>query len=414
MDLRIGLIGVGGRGYLADYIGTKARIVAGADLSPECLAKFREKFGANIFTTLDYRELLARQDIDAVVITTPDYCHEEMAIAALYTGKAVYLEKPMAISIEGCDRILETACRTGNKLFLGHNMRHYPVIGRMKEIIDAGLIGDIQAVWCRHFINYGGDAYFKNWHSERRYVNGLLLQKGVHDIDVIHYLCNSYTNAVSGMGRLSVYDACARRSPDEPGDNSWSDANWPPKSQTGLSPIIDIEDHNMIMLQLANGVQACYMQCHYTPDAERNYTFIGTRGRLENIGDEGECEIRVWTSRGSRAKPDMIYHLKGGCGSHGGSDGEIIGNFIDFVRFDAPIKTSPVAARNAVAVGVKGHESMRSDGRRLEIPPLKPEIAAYFERGQKRKEPARPLQGMAFETGPRRVAGRRMPEEVLQ
>ncbi len=389
-DLRIGVIGVCRRGTLADYAhqpGKGSKIVAGADIFPEKLEQFKARLKSDeeIRTYSDYRELLAQPDIQAVFITSPDYCHEEHAVAALEAGKAVYLEKPMAITIEGCDRILDAAYRTGSKLYLGHNMRHFPVILKMKEIIESGLIGEVKAVWCRHFISYGGDAYFKDWHSERRYGTGLLLQKGAHDIDVIHYLTHGYTTAVSGMGMLSVYDRCPRRGESEIGNPDFNEANWPPLSQTGLSPVIDVEDHNMIMMQLDNGVQAVYMQCHYTPDAERNYTVIGTEGRLENIGDYGKCEVHVWTQRGPRATPDIIHQLKEIPGSHGGADPGIVQTFVDFVRFDKAPLTSPIAARNSVAVGVRGHESMRGAGARLSIPPVKPELEAYFANNQKKK-----------------------------
>jgi predicted dehydrogenase len=121
-------------------------VVAGADVDPQALEAFAKAVGGNPLLTRDYREILARKDVEAVFVTTPDFLREEHGLAALEAGKAVYLEKPMAITIEGCDRLLETAFRTGSKLYLGHNMRHFPVINRMKEVIDSGLIGDIQAV----------------------------------------------------------------------------------------------------------------------------------------------------------------------------------------------------------------------------------------------------------------------------
>ena len=75
----------------------------------------------------------------------------------------------MAITIDGCDRILRDGLRsTRRKLYLGHNMRHMDVIRKMKELIDKGAIGEVKAAWCRHFVGYGGDAYFKDWHAERR------------------------------------------------------------------------------------------------------------------------------------------------------------------------------------------------------------------------------------------------------
>jgi predicted dehydrogenase len=384
-ELKIGVIGVGGRGRLADQAHCPEegfRIVAGADVSTKALEDFKERIGEDVFVTEDYKELLAREDIDAVFITSPDFLHEEQGVAALEAGKAVYLEKPMAISIEGCDRLLEAAYRTGSKLYLGHNMRHFPAINKMKEVIDSGMIGEVQAAWCRHFIGYGGDAYFKDWHSEQRLSNGLLLQKGAHDIDVIHWLAGGYTKSVVGMGMLTVYDKCHRRDPETPGCVSWSDANWPPLSQENLSPEIDIEDHNMIMMQLDNGVQASYLQCHYTPDSERNYTFIGTHGRVENIGDHGECEIHVWTQRGPRATPDVIYKLKALEGGHGGADPGIVRTFLEFVRSGAKTKTSPIAARNSVAAGVLGHKSMRDGCNRQDVPQLPQEWIEYFENGQ--------------------------------
>jgi predicted dehydrogenase len=386
-DLRIGVIGAWGRGQLAlsaHKPGEGSRLIAGADVNPEALKKFQEKVGEDVFLTEDYRELLKRDDIDAVFVTSPDFLHEEQGIAALEAGKAVYLEKPMAITIEGCDRLLETAYRTGSKLYLGHNMRHFPVVLKMKEVIDSGIIGDIQTAWCRHFVSYGGDAYFKDWHSEQRYSTGLLLQKGAHDIDVMHWLCGGYTKRVIGMGKLSVYDKCERRDPNTPGNAGWSESHWPPLEQKGMSPIIDVEDNNMIMAQLDNGVQMSYVQCHYTPDAERNYTFIGTKGRVENVGDYGNCEVQVWTQRGPRATPDIIYKLKPLEGSHGGSDPAIVGTFVNFVKHGVKTNTSPIAARNSVAAGVMGHESMRSGNIPKDIPELPDYLLEYFENGQKK------------------------------
>ena len=384
--VKIGVIGTGGRGhhaYNAHRPEEGWEIVMGADVSPKARQEFTEQF-PNATVVADYRELLANPEISVVFVMAPDFLHEEMAVAALEAGKAVYLEKPMAISIEGCDRILETAMRTGSKLFVGHNMRYFPAILKMKEVIDSGLIGEIQAGWCRHFINYGGDAYFRDWHSEQKNTCGLLLQKGAHDIDVMHWLMGSHTKRVVGMGMLSVYNRCARRSPDVPGCAAWSDAHYPPLEQTGFSPVIDVEDHNMVLLQLENGAQAVYMQCHYAPDAERNYTFIGTKGRVENIGDSGDCRIHVWTRRGPRETPDIIYHLKPESGSHGGSDPMIVSNVLAFVRDGAPTNASPLAARDAVAAGVLGHKSMRSGNMPQDVPPLPPEIVRYFENGQKR------------------------------
>jgi len=385
-ELGIGVIGAWGRGKLAHCAHQPengCRIVAGADVYAPNLEQFRDRYDGDVFTTDDYHELLKRDEVGAVFVASPDFLHEEHGVAALEAGKAVYLEKPMAITIEGCDRLLRTAMATGSKLYLGHNMRHFQAILKMKEVIDSGMIGEVQAAWCRHFVSNGGDWYFKDWHAEQRYSTGLLLQKGAHDIDVLHWLCGGYTRRVTGMGKLSVYNRCATRPREERGNPHPSEQAWPPLSNTGFSPDIDVEDHSMILMQLDNGVQANYMQCHYTPDSCRNYTFIGTRGRVENLGDHGTCKVIVHTDRsGASLGPDVTYQLKPQQGSHGGSDPCIVNEFLDFVRNDVKTNTSPIAARFAVAAGVVGSQSIRHGNDALDIPGLEPEIIEYFENGQ--------------------------------
>lgn len=370
-----------------NYPRDTAEMSAVCDRNPAMLERYREEHpDSRAYLCSDWKELLANPDVDAVCIMVRDQYHEEIAVAALEAGKAVYLEKPMALSVEGCDRILETAWRTGSKLFIGHNMRYVPSILKMKEIIDSGLIGEIQSVWVRHFINYGS-CYFRHWCARRETCNGLLLQKGAHDIDVIHWLAGGYTTRVVSMGRLSVYNrTTGRLAPGEAPDRkiSWDPGCWPPLELKGLDPDLNVEDHNMMLMQLDNGVQASYEQCMYTPDAERNYTFIGTRGRVENIGDFGDCRIHVWTRRGSRSEPDIIYHLKATDEGHGGSDPEIVNAFFDFVRTGKNPVVSPVAARNAVAAGAMAHYSMRHGNIPMDIPPVRSELLEYFADGQKR------------------------------
>jgi len=324
-ELKLGLIGVGGRGSLARLAHKPeqgVRVVAGADVEDSCAELMTENFGPETVFTRDYRELLANPELDAVFITTPDFLHEEMAIAALTAGKDVYLEKPMAITIEGCDRILKAAFEHRRILYLGHNMRHMDFTKKMKALIDGGAIGEVKAGWCRHFINYGGDAYFKDWHAERKNVTSLLLQKGAHDIDILHWLCGGYTTRVHAMGGLTVYDQVTdRRGEDEPWDDSWQVSHWPPLAQTGLNPKIDVEDLSNVNMQLDNGVICTYMQCHFTPDSWRNYTIIGTEGRVENFQTANhEGVVLLWNKRVEAHNPDgdEQYPMPKQDGSHGG------------------------------------------------------------------------------------------------
>lgn len=379
--LRIGILGSGWRGRtLAAALrdsGEHARIVACCDTSPATLERNRADFGADIFTTSDHHELLGAGRIDAVIVSSPDFLHAEHAVAALEAGVHVFLEKPMATTIEDCDRILRAAARSRGRLYVGHNMRFFPVMQKMRALIEAGRIGRVEAIWCRHFISYGGDAYFKDWHSERKHTTGLLLQKGAHDIDIIHWLGGAPTVRAVGMGKLSVYNEVpSRRHLNEPGEPAFNPDNWPPLAQTGLSPVIDVEDHGMVLLQLANGVQASYQQCHYTPDDGRNYTVIGTEGRIENIGDhstaERTAEVHLWNRRAGAdgRRGNEVFPIPHTPGSHGGADPLMMADFIRYIRTGERSGAGPADARAAVAAGVLATQSLRGGSTPFEVPPV--------------------------------------------
>ena len=373
-DLRVGVIGSGSRGWLAWHAhkpGEGSRVAACCDMNEQTLAANRERYGNELFTTSSPGDLL-RQKLDAVFVCTPDYLHEQHALAALEAGAAVYLEKPMAITIDGCDRLLRLKREKQGKLFVGHNMRYMVIIRKMKELIDKGAIGEVKSAWCRHFVSYGGDAYFRDWHSERRYATGLLLQKGAHDIDVIHWLTGSYTRRVSAFGKLSVYDRCERRPADSKGSAKFDQTHWPPLRQTGMSPIIDVEDQTMMIMELENGILGSYLQCHFAPDACRNYTFIGTEGRLENIGDGPDDPIFVWNRRrdGYRLIGDEVHRAEPVSGGHGGADPMIVNEFLEYVRTGKQTAATPEAARMAVAAGYQATMSLRNGGTPMDVPPL--------------------------------------------
>jgi len=383
-EVKLGVIGTDGRGAVARHghqPDKGARIVACCDINDQVRDKAREWYGQDIFWTKDYRELL-EQDLDGVFVCTPDFLHEEHATAALSKGKGVFLEKPLAISTQGCDNIMRTAKNNNAKLCVGHNMRFMHFVLEMKRLIDDGTIGEVTQAWCRHFICYGGEAYFKDWHSERRYSNSLLLQKGCHDIDVIHYLCGGYSTRVSAMGSLRVYDKCEKRKPGDSSETKWNEDNWPPLSQKGFSPIIDVEDQNMVLMQLDNGVQAAYLQNHYTPDLCRNYTIIGTEGRLENLGDyHPGATIRVFNRRKScygnqpGYQADFEVDIKGGYGGgHGGADPRIIWDFVTYLKDNIKPEVPVVAARNAVAAGCAAADSLRNGSMPQDVPPVPREL----------------------------------------
>ncbi len=387
-DLRIAMVGLGLRGNLLDVAHRPGRggIVVGlCDLDEDLLRYRADQLGERPWTTTRFADVLAADDVDAVIIATPDDAHEEMVIAALRAGKSTFAEKPLAITIEGCDRILAAAADVaadGVRLYVGHNLRHYNAIGTMKRLIDDGAIGEVQAVWCRHFVGHGGDFYFKDWHAQRRHVTSLLLQKGAHDIDVIHWLAGGVSRLVQGFGRLAVYGRVADRHDGAKRDDWFDqDMHWPPLSNTGLHPEIDVEDLSMIQMQLSNGVMASYQECHFTPDYWRNYTVIGTDGRLENFGDV-EGVVRVWNRRGGYSeRGDIEVPFLPGQGGHGGADEALMAEFVQFARHGGATQTSPIGAREAVAAGCAGAESLRSGGTPVAVRAPDPDVVRRLTSG---------------------------------
>ncbi|MET7303756.1 Gfo/Idh/MocA family oxidoreductase [Embleya sp. NPDC005575] len=386
-DIRLGVIGLGSRSDLVELAhrpGSGSLVAAACDRDPQMLVAAEERFGAGVRTSPDHHELLDAE-LDGVFILSPDHTHERIGLDFLAAGVPVFLDKPMAITTEGCDRLLAAAREHRTPLYVGHNMRHMPVVVAMRELIAGGAVGEVKAVWCRHFVGNGGDWYFKDWHADRRNTTGLLLQKGAHDLDVIHWLTGGYTRRVNAMGALTVYGGITSRR-DRRGERmtEWlSMENWPPLSQTGLHPVVDVEDLSMMQMQLDNGVFASYQQCHYTPDTWRNYTVIGTEGRLENFGDTEGAEVRVWNRRSEyRAEADVVVRVHTPPGTHGGADPMLVEEFLGFVRKGGATVTSPVAAREAVAAGYAATMSLRDGGRAIDVDPVDPGVAAYFADGQ--------------------------------
>lgn len=390
-ELRIGLIGSGGRGGLLGQLAHQpkrgSRVVACCDHDAQTLARNRADFGDRIHTTTDFRELV-RQGLDAVIVATPDFLHEEHAVAVLERGLALYLEKPMALTVAGCDRILATAKKHRARLYVGHNMRHMAFVRKMKALIDGGAIGEVKACWCRHFVGHGGDFYFRDWHAERRFTNGLLLQKAAHDIDIIHWLCGGYSRTVNALGALTLYGDLPERKPatGRPRKVTAAEMNYklfPPTQARGLNHRIDVEDLSTMQMKLNNGVFATYAQCHYTPDYWRNYTVIGSEGRLENFGNgEPGTVIRLWNQRSNyHSSGDATYKIPVARGTHGGADPLIVAEFLRFARDGGHTDTSPIAARESVAAGCVATESLRHGGVVLKVPPPKSAIARWFDAG---------------------------------
>ncbi|GIG36234.1 Gfo/Idh/MocA family protein [Cellulomonas pakistanensis] len=373
---RVAVVGVGNRAHLGQQVPEAwpgAAVVAAVDPDHHGRARARSLFGAGTAVHADVAALVAAGGVDAALVTTPDDTHARLAIQLLRAGVAVLVDKPLATTTADADAVLVAARETGTPLYVGHNLRHWEVVRVMHDAIARGEIGEVRAVWVRHFVGNGGDYFFKDWHADRRRSGSLLTQKASHDIDVVHHLAGAYTSRVVGMGDLMVYgDITDRRErPGEIAPDWTSHAHWPPRALTGLNPVVDVEDLSMLMMRLENGVLASYQQCHFTPDYWRSYTVIGTEGRLENAGDTGGAVVRVWNRRLGWSPTGHVEHpVRDIAGGHRAADTAMLTEFFAHVLHGAPTAGSPVDARQAVAVGSLGAESLRHGCVPLDVPPL--------------------------------------------
>lgn len=121
-------------------------LVAACDLYSGRLERVKEKYGKDIFTTKDYREILNRKDIDAVVIATADLWHARIAIDAMNAGKAVYCEKPMVHKLSEGLEVISTHNKTGKTMQVGSQRVSSMVYRKAKEIYKSGAIGQLNCI----------------------------------------------------------------------------------------------------------------------------------------------------------------------------------------------------------------------------------------------------------------------------
>lgn len=191
-------VGVGmiGAGFIAAYHldglraagGAGVRVIAGR--TPEKTAALAARHGIPAVTP-DWREVLARDDVDAVVITTPDGTHPEIAVAAAAAGKHILLQKPMARTAAECRRIIAAVAAARVHLSVSFMHRHFEEVVAARQLLAEGAIGVPYAMRMR---NATPGADWGAWFYSRAQVGGgVVMQLGVHGIDLLRHLFGDIT-----------------------------------------------------------------------------------------------------------------------------------------------------------------------------------------------------------------------------
>ncbi len=183
-------IGVIGAGLISAYHiaglqaagGAEVRVLAAS--STTRAGPLARRFGIAEVAT-DWRSVLGRADLDAVVIATPDWTHEEIALAAVAAGKAILLQKPMAMSAAGCRRIIGAAREAGVDLQVSWMHRHFEEVVHARELLASGKLGPVHHVRLRNATAGPHEPWF---FDPALVAGGVVMQLGVHGIDLVRHL----------------------------------------------------------------------------------------------------------------------------------------------------------------------------------------------------------------------------------
>jgi len=215
--LKAGVIGVGSMGQNhARIYHENANLVGVADLDKGAVKKVAERYNTKYYT--DYKNLL--KNVDAVSIAVPTVSHYKIAMDAISAGKHVLLEKPICSSVIDAEKLIQIADEQGVVLAVGHTERHNPVVRFAKEALKKKRFGNVISIAARRVSLYP---------SRIRDV-GVILDLGIHDIDVIRYLAGGEVKSVytlaGSIGNIKCEDHANILFNFDNGVSGFLEVNW--------------------------------------------------------------------------------------------------------------------------------------------------------------------------------------------
>ncbi|MBI3281862.1 MAG: Gfo/Idh/MocA family oxidoreductase [Acidobacteria bacterium] len=332
--LRFGLIGYGAWGKcharaIQETAGCELRAVSAA--SDTSVAAAASETGAAVFR--DFRELLASSEVDVVDIVVPNYLHEEIACASLESGRHVLLEKPMSTSIASCDRIIESARRSGCLLLVGHEMRFSAMYRQMREIIDSGGLGRPRYVlidlWRRPY-RLGSDG----WRFDSRRVGNWTLEEPVHFFDAAAWFLDSSGEPAAVYARGNRSDPLGAYHP-EMNDNFTAVVSYRDGAYAVISQSLAAVEHHLSIKVFGSGAML-RAEWHAELDRSERPSYS-----LQTSDGSGLKDLEV------AATPGELFELR-----------EEIAAFADAVRNGRGLPITPEEARRAVVLCLEAQRSL--------------------------------------------------------
>jgi phthalate 4,5-cis-dihydrodiol dehydrogenase len=270
MEYGVGIVGLGriSRGHAqAIRQAEGVRLVAACDIDPERVARFTAEWGCA--GTQDIRQLLERRDVDIVLLLLPHGLHEEATIQAAQAGKHIMVEKPMAMDVAACDRMIAAARAAGVQLFVAHTERFIAATRTAKRLLEEGRLGApvlATDTWYQPFRRETRQP----WMLDRARGGGFLQMAGSHMIDRLVYLLGSPVANVRAVVR------------------------------TAYHPDIRCDDAVLAFLQLRSGVPATFGTVSYRDHPDAGVEAHGVEILCEDGMLKVEHRRRVWVSKNGR------------------------------------------------------------------------------------------------------------------
>ncbi|MGD2148861.1 MAG: Gfo/Idh/MocA family oxidoreductase, partial [Anaerolineae bacterium] len=207
--MRIGLIGCGKaavRGHLPALRHVRdAEVIAVSDTDAHRLKRVADEYGI----PRRHEEpagLLDDPDVDAVAVCVPPESHVQVASAVLDAGKHLFLEKPLALSLDACDQLIERAQRSSCLTMMGFNLRWHRLAREARDMVRQGKLGPIRLIRTLFAGHWESADDLPEWRKRRELGGGALLSKGMNDFDLWRFLLDGEVEQVCAVTRRDLVD----------------------------------------------------------------------------------------------------------------------------------------------------------------------------------------------------------------